>query len=76
MCIHSSRLVSLVEHLDPVNVKIAELKEALESITAEQHYLKARDTRHRHSKYHNFDLRSEIALGSWLLVGPSWIFCV
>lgn len=38
------------EHLDPVNVKIAELREALESVTAEQKYLKARDTRHRHSK--------------------------
>ncbi|KAL6522682.1 hypothetical protein OROHE_016529 [Orobanche hederae] len=36
------------EHLDPVNVKIAELREALESVTAEQKYLKARDTRHRH----------------------------
>lgn len=38
------------EHLDPVNVKIAELREALESVTAEQKYLKARDARHRHSK--------------------------
>jgi len=38
------------EHLDPVNVKIAELREALESIIIEQKYLKARDTRHRHSK--------------------------
>ncbi|KAG8484525.1 hypothetical protein CXB51_023081 [Gossypium anomalum] len=36
------------EHLDPINVKIAELREALESVTAEQKYLKARDTRHRH----------------------------
>ncbi|KAF8775674.1 hypothetical protein HU200_004456 [Digitaria exilis] len=38
------------EHLDPINVKIAELKEALESVTAEQKYLKAREARHRHSK--------------------------
>lgn len=38
------------EHLDPINVKIAELREALESITAEQRYLRARDYRHRHSK--------------------------
>nr|GMD80915.1 transmembrane emp24 domain-containing protein p24beta3 [Ipomoea batatas] len=38
------------EHLDPINVKIAELREALESVTAEQKYLKARDARHRHSK--------------------------
>ncbi|GKA09310.1 transmembrane emp24 domain-containing protein p24beta3 [Tanacetum coccineum] len=32
------------EHLDLVNVKIAELREALESVTAEQKYLKARDS--------------------------------
>lgn len=38
------------EHLDPINVKIAELREALESIISEQKYLKARDARHRHSK--------------------------
>lgn len=38
------------EHLDPINVKIAELREALESVTAEQKYLKARDARHRYSK--------------------------
>lgn len=38
------------EHLDPINVKIAELREALESVTAEQLYLRARDVRHRHSK--------------------------
>lgn len=35
------------EHLDPINVKIAELREALESVTAEQRYLRARDYRHR-----------------------------
>ncbi|KAF0914654.1 hypothetical protein E2562_031118 [Oryza meyeriana var. granulata] len=39
------------EHLDPINVKIAELKEALESVTAEQKYLKAREARHRHNKF-------------------------
>jgi len=37
------------EHLDPINVKIAELREALDSVTAEQKYLKARDARHRHT---------------------------
>ncbi|KAF3652659.1 Transmembrane emp24 domain-containing protein p24beta3 [Capsicum annuum] len=37
------------EHLDPISVKIAELREALESVTAEQNYLKARDSRHRHT---------------------------
>ena len=40
-----------LEHLDPVNVKIAELREALESVVAEQKYLKARDTRHRHREF-------------------------
>lgn len=35
------------EHLNPINVKIAELREALESVTAEQTYLRARDARHR-----------------------------
>ncbi|XP_052208290.1 transmembrane emp24 domain-containing protein p24beta3-like [Diospyros lotus] len=35
------------EHLSSVNVKIAELREALETVTAEQKYLKARDDRHR-----------------------------
>ncbi|XP_061369105.1 transmembrane emp24 domain-containing protein p24beta3-like [Gastrolobium bilobum] len=37
------------EHMDPINVKIAELREALESIITEQKYLKARDARHRHT---------------------------
>ncbi|KAL8162709.1 hypothetical protein V2J09_014198 [Rumex salicifolius] len=37
------------EHLDPINVKIAQLREALESVTGEQKYLKARDARHRHT---------------------------
>lgn len=41
--------LNFVEHLDPINVKLAELREALESVTAEQKYLKARDARHRHS---------------------------
>lgn len=41
----------LVEHLDPINVKIAQLRESLESVTSEQKYLKARDARHRHSKF-------------------------
>ncbi|PPD68213.1 hypothetical protein GOBAR_DD34909 [Gossypium barbadense] len=35
------------EHLDPINVKIAELREALEAVTTEQKYLKARDAVHR-----------------------------
>ncbi|KZV57052.1 transmembrane emp24 domain-containing protein p24beta3 [Dorcoceras hygrometricum] len=35
------------EHLDPINVKIAELGEALEYITTEQRYLKAKAARHR-----------------------------
>lgn len=40
------------EHLNPINIKIAELREALESVTSEQKYLKARDARHRHSKFY------------------------
>lgn len=43
-------LLLCLEHLDPINVKIAELREALESIITEQKYLKARDARHRNSK--------------------------
>ncbi|XP_057844472.2 transmembrane emp24 domain-containing protein p24beta3 [Cryptomeria japonica] len=35
------------EHLDPINVRIAELREALDSVSAEQRYLRARDARHR-----------------------------
>ncbi|TYH29634.1 hypothetical protein ES288_A01G027700v1 [Gossypium darwinii] len=35
------------EHVDPINVKIAELREALEAVTTEQKYLKARDAVHR-----------------------------
>lgn len=38
------------EHLKPVNVKIAQLREALAAVSAEQIYLKARDLRHRISK--------------------------
>ncbi|KAL6515097.1 hypothetical protein OROMI_034129 [Orobanche minor] len=36
------------EHLDPINVRIAELREKLEYVTIEQKYLKARDVSHRH----------------------------
>lgn len=56
------------EHLDPINVKIAELREALESVTAEQKYLKARDTRHRHT---NESTRKRVifyTLGEYLLL--------
>lgn len=44
--------ISGAEHMDPLNIKIAELREALESVTTEQKYLKARDARHRYSKPH------------------------
>ncbi|KAJ7977336.1 Transmembrane emp24 domain-containing protein [Quillaja saponaria] len=37
------------EHLGPINVRIAELREALESIISEQKYLKAREIRHRYT---------------------------
>jgi hypothetical protein len=43
-------LLDSSEHLDPINVKIGELREALESIITEQKYLKARDARHRNRK--------------------------
>lgn len=56
------------EHLDPINVKIAELREALESVTAEQKYLKARDARHR---YTNESTRKRVifyTLGEYILL--------
>ncbi|KAL7219116.1 hypothetical protein ACSBR2_012235 [Camellia fascicularis] len=42
--ISSENDIAKDEHLDPINVKIAELREALESVPAEQKYLLARDT--------------------------------
>ena len=56
-CTINLLLISSAEHLDPINVKIAELREALASVTAEQKYLKAREARHHHSKqyYKSFD---------------------
>ncbi|GLU08927.1 hypothetical protein SLE2022_258110 [Rubroshorea leprosula] len=56
------------EHLDPINVKIAQLREALESVTAEQKYLKARDARHRHT---NESTRKRVigyTIGEYLLL--------
>lgn len=41
----------VAEHLKPVDVKIAQLGEALESVSAEIRYLQSRDLRHRKSKY-------------------------
>lgn len=41
----------VAEHLKPVDVKIAQLGEALESVSAEIRYLQNRDLRHRKSKY-------------------------
>ncbi|KAK6146034.1 hypothetical protein DH2020_019903 [Rehmannia glutinosa] len=38
------------EHLDPINVRIAELREKLEYVTLEQNYLRARDVSHRHKQ--------------------------
>jgi hypothetical protein len=38
------------EPLKPVNVKIAQLAEALESVSAEIRYMQTRDKRHRSSK--------------------------
>ncbi|GAB2294684.1 hypothetical protein Dimus_028879 [Dionaea muscipula] len=56
------------EHLNPINVKIAELREALESVIAEQKYLKARDARHR---YTNESTRKRVifyTVGEYLLL--------
>ncbi|EEF45227.1 transmembrane emp24 domain-containing protein p24beta3 [Ricinus communis] len=57
------------EHLNPINVKIAELREALESVTAEQKYLKARDARHRRT---NESTRKRVigyTVGEYILLG-------
>lgn len=62
------------EHLDPINVKIAELREALESVTAEQKYLKARDARHRHSMILLFLLFFPLML-LWSTSSPT-IICI
>ncbi|CAL0310360.1 unnamed protein product [Lupinus luteus] len=59
------------EHLDPINVKIAELREALESVISEQKYLKARDARHR---YTNEGTRKRVVLftmGEYILIGAT-----
>jgi len=58
------------EHFDPINVKIAELREALESIITEQKYLKARDTRHRLSKL--FSLITSNWINVYLSTHASW----
>ncbi|GJS51827.1 putative reverse transcriptase domain-containing protein [Tanacetum coccineum] len=49
----------VANHLNPVNVKIAELREALESVTAEQKYLKARDTPSPMRNYAFVDFNNE-----------------
>ncbi|GFZ14183.1 emp24/gp25L/p24 family/GOLD family protein [Actinidia rufa] len=59
------------EHLDPINVKIAELREALESVISEQKYLKARDARHRRT---NESTRKRVVLytlGEYILLALS-----
>ncbi|KAL6192219.1 hypothetical protein ACLB2K_038604 [Fragaria x ananassa] len=66
--IPSEHNIAKDEHLDPINVKIAELREALESVTLEQKYLKARDTRHRHT---NESTRKRVVfytLGEYLML--------
>ncbi|XP_078435644.1 emp24/gp25L/p24 family/GOLD family protein [Wolffia australiana] len=45
----ASNVAAKDEHLTPINVKIALLKESLENVTSEQIYLKARESRHRHT---------------------------
>ncbi|KAB5537886.1 hypothetical protein DKX38_015419 [Salix brachista] len=59
------------EHLDPINVKIAELREALESVTAEQRYLKARDVRHRHTNESTRRRVIAYTVGEYLLLAAA-----
>lgn len=57
VCYCSSNIVISTfgtEHLKPVDVKIAQLGEALESVSAEIRYLQNRDLRHRRSKSATF----------------------
>ncbi|GMP56305.1 hypothetical protein CsSME_00020850 [Camellia sinensis var. sinensis] len=56
------------EHLDPINVKIAELREALESVKAEQKYLLARDTRHRHTNESTRKRVTFYSIGEYILL--------
>ncbi|CAI8586382.1 unnamed protein product [Vicia faba] len=56
------------EHLDPINVKIAELREALDSVTAEQKYLRARDARHRHTNESTHKRVIFYTVGEYLLL--------
>lgn len=52
--------------MKPVNVKIAQLREALEAVSAEQIYLKARDQRHRLSELlYLLSLGDLDGLGDW-----------
>ncbi|XP_042064603.1 transmembrane emp24 domain-containing protein p24beta3-like [Salvia splendens] len=56
------------EHFEPVNAKIAELRESLTSVTLEQRYLKARGYRHRHT---NESTRKRVigyTIGEYLLL--------
>lgn len=63
--------------MDPLNIKIAELREALESITAEQKYLKARDARHRYSKFATFSTKHRFGLSLRLYrLSFFFFFCV
>jgi hypothetical protein len=49
-CFSSNVFLGLAENLKPVNVKIAQLAEALEAVSAEIRYMQNRDKRHRSSK--------------------------
>ncbi|GMJ09925.1 hypothetical protein like AT3G22845 [Hibiscus trionum] len=56
------------EHLDPINIKIAELRESLESVTSEQKYLRARDDQHRHTNESTRKLVIGYTVGEYVLL--------
>lgn len=59
------------EHLDPINVRIAELREALESVSSEQKYLKARDARHRHTNESTHKRVIFYTIGEYILLAAA-----
>ncbi|XP_057783349.1 transmembrane emp24 domain-containing protein p24beta3-like [Salvia miltiorrhiza] len=56
------------EHLEAVNAKIAEVREALTSVTLEQRYLKARGHRHRRTSESTRKLVMRYTVGEYMLL--------
>lgn len=61
---------NIAEHLKPVNVKIAQLREALAAVSEEQIYLRARDLRHRTSEL--VPCSPSLVLLMYMLTVSSW----